>query len=250
MIRCTPGPGRSAVPVATAMTRIIDKSSRDRPELLAPVALALGAAGATGLLSFSHAEVFRPYFGHVHPLLAIVPIGVLGILALRVLSQRWKLKLSAGKENWRGARNSSLLATLFAVPSILIDRIVTFPYHHVPPPVSLLFYPTIAYVAEIVFHAVPLLILLGFLGPLFKEWDATRLVWICIVLASSPEPIFQLNYRPAGAPFSWVDAYVGLHVFAFNVMQFRVFRRYGFVSMYVCRLAYYIEWHMIWGYVR
>jgi len=145
---------------------------------------------------------------------------------------------------------SSAFATLFAVVIILADLMVVFPYQHVPPPQSLLFYPTMAYVAEIVFHTLPLAILLALLGPLFKGRNSTKLLWLCIILASCPEPIFQLSWLSSEIAFSWADAYVGLHVFVFNVLQLSIFRRYDFVSMYACRLVYYLYWHVIWGSVR
>jgi hypothetical protein len=63
-----------------------------------------------------------------------------------------------------------------AVVIILIDLGVGLPYRHVPPPRSFLFYPTMAVVAEIVFHVLPLSLLLVTLGPLAKRWDPTRLV--------------------------------------------------------------------------
>jgi hypothetical protein len=139
---------------------------------------------------------------------------------------------------------------MFAVVIVLADVVIGFPYRHVQPPQSLLFYPTMAYVAEMVFHTLPLSILLALLGPLFKDRSTTGLVWLCIILASCLEPIFQLSWRSAEWPLPWADAYVGLHVFAFNIMQLSIFRRFDFVSMYVCRLVYYIEWHMVWGSVR
>lgn len=145
---------------------------------------------------------------------------------------------------------SAVFATLFGVVIMLADLIVVFPYQHVPPPQSLLFYPAMAYVAEIVFHILPLAIFLGLLGPLFKGRDSTKLVRLCIILASCPEPIFQLSWRSLEIAFSWADAYVGLHVFVFNVLQLALFRRYDFISMYACRLVYYLYWHVIWGSVR
>jgi hypothetical protein len=139
---------------------------------------------------------------------------------------------------------------MFALVIILADLVVIFPYQHVPPPQSLLFYPTIAYVAEIAFHILPLSILLALLGPLLKGRDSTKLLWLCIILASCPEPIFQLSWRSSEMPLSGAEVYVGLHVFAFNVLQLSIFRRYDFVSMYACRLVYYLYWHVMWGSLR
>jgi hypothetical protein len=150
----------------------------------------------------------------------------------------------------RGVVLSAMLATMFAVAVILVDLSIVFPYYHVPPPQSLLFYPAIAYVAEIAFHALPLSLVLVCLGPLFKTLDPNRLVWLCILLVSYLEPIFQLGVGFSKESFSWADMYVGLHVFAFNLLQLYVFRRYDFVSMYAFRLVYYIQWHIAWGSVR
>ena len=43
---------------------------------------------------------------------------------------------------------------------------------------------------------------------------------------------------------------MGLHLFVFGMIQLSLFKRYGFVAMYTCRLAYYAVWHIIWGYLR
>ena len=107
-----------------------------------------------------------------------------------------------------------------------------------------------AYVAEIVFHVLPLSVLLVVLGPLFKAQDPTQLLWLCAFIASCPVPIFQLTFRSSVASLSWSDLYVGLHVFAFNLLQLYIFRQYDFVSMYAFRFVYYIHWHVVWGSVR
>jgi hypothetical protein len=212
--------------------------------------LSLGAIGFTGILSFSPNPVFQPFFRNIPPVLAVSVTSVLGVVALSFLYSRHWFEMAAGSESLRGAAWSSAFATLFAVVIVLADLVVVFPFQHVPPPQSFLFYPTIAYVAEIVFHILPLSILLALLGPRFKGRDSTKLLWLCIVLASCPEPLFQLNWRSTESPLSWVDVYVGLHVFAFNVLQLALFRRYDFLSMYVCRLVYYLYWHVLWGSLR
>ncbi|MDH4153312.1 MAG: hypothetical protein OEV01_05945 [Nitrospira sp.] len=222
----------------------------DHRRYLAVVILSLGAIGFTAILSFSAEPVFQPFFRNIPPLLAVSITGVLGVVSLGFLSSRGWFEMYSRQESLRGVAWSSAFATLFAVPIILIDLTVVFPYQHVPPPQSLLFYPTMAYVAEIVFHILPLSIILALLGPLFKGRDSTKLLWLYLVLASCPEPIFQLGWSSLERPLSWVEVYVGLHVFAFNVLELSVFRRYDFVSMYTCRLVYYLYWHVMWGSVR
>jgi hypothetical protein len=35
-----------------------------------------------------------------------------------------------------------------------------------------------------------------------------------------------------------------------NLCQLLIFRRYDFISMYTFRIAYYMLWHVLWGYAR
>jgi hypothetical protein len=49
---------------------------------------------------------------------------------------------------------------------------------------------------------------------------------------------------------TWANAYVGIHLLAFNVVALEVFRRSGFVALYAFRVGYYLVWHIVWGYFR
>jgi len=177
----------------------------DHRRYLAVVILSLGAIGFTAILSFSPDPVFQPFFRNIPPLLAISIISVLGVVSLGFLSSRGWFEMAVGSESLRGVAWSSAFATMFAVVIVLADLVVIFPYRHVQPPQSLLFYPTIAFVAEMVIHILPLSIFLALLGPLFKDRDSSKLVWLCIVLASCPEPIFQLSWRASEATLDLAD---------------------------------------------
>jgi hypothetical protein len=71
-----------------------------------------------------------------------------------------------------------------------------------------------------------------------------------MLFAVLPEPIFQMGLGMSVQPLSWLAIYVGLHVFAFNLVQMYVWRRYDFVTMSTMRLVYYLQWHIVWGSVR
>jgi riboflavin transporter FmnP len=77
-----------------------------------------------------------------------------------------------------------------------------------------------------------------------------RLVWMYILAVSLLEPIFQMQAGHTAGSVTWLEAYVGLHVFAFNLLQLHVFRLHGFVAMFAFRLVYYLWWHILWGYLR
>lgn len=222
----------------------------DRGQYLALAILFLGAVGFTGILSLSQGQWFQPYFGNLHPLLVVTVTGVLGSLSLRFLFSHGWFEIFTGRDSLKGMAFAAIFATLFAVVIILVDAGIVLPYFNVPSPHSLLFYPAMAYVSEIVFHALPLSILLAALIPLVKPRGPEKLVWLCVLFASCPEPLFQLSRTPSDTSLAWVGVYVGLHVFAFNLLELYVFRQYDFVSMYVFRLVYYIQWHIVWGYAR
>ena len=100
---------------------------------------------------------------------------------------------------------------------------------------------------EVIFHLVPLALLLAVFGSRVSNQQRERLIWICILIVSIFEPVFQVEW---GEGFSRTEAWVLAQVFAVNIAQLYAFRRHGFVSMLSLRLAYYNWWHVIWGYFR
>jgi hypothetical protein len=213
--------------------------------------VSFGVIGFTALLSLFPGRPFQRYFGSINPLLAVALVTVAGVVSLGFLQSRgWFAIVSPGRSR-QGLAVAASLATLFALTVVPADLLIRFPRDlNVPPPQSLFFYPVIGYVVELAFHALPLALLLLLLGPFWKRLRPNSLVWLCIFLVSALEPILQVRLGSSSHSFSWADGFVALHVFAFNVLQLYVFRRYDFVSMYAFRLVYYLYWHIIWGYLR
>ena len=220
--------------------------TRQRRQYVAFGVLSLVAAGFTGILSLSQggAGFFEPYFGSIPPLLAITLTALVGLVSLAFLQSRGWFEI-CGSRSARGAGVSAALSTLFGVWQVCADVLVTrFPKDiNVPPPHSLLFYPVMAYVVEVVFHALPLALLLALLGRSTRKTNTAIVTWLCIVFASSLEPV--LVHLRAGS-----SVYVGAFVFVFTLVELDVFRRYDFISMYAFRLVFYLWWHIAWGYVR
>ena len=208
--------------------------------------LSLVAAVFTGVLSLSQggAGFFEPYFGSIPPILAIALTVLVGFVSLAFLRSHGWFEIR-GSRSARGAGVSAALATLFGVWQVCADVLVTrFPKDiNVPPPHSLLFYPVMAYVVEVVFHALPLALLLALLGRSTRKTNTAIVTWLCIVFASSLEPV--LVHLRAGS-----SVYVGAFVFVFTLVELDVFRRYDFISMYAFRLVFYLWWHIAWGYMR
>jgi hypothetical protein len=144
---------------------------------------------------------------------------------------------------------SATLATALAIAIVVADIIIRYPQEmNVPIPRALLFYPAVGFVAEIIFHVLPLGLVLLALNQLVKWLGRERVVWLGILLVAVIEPTFQVLFE--GKPFSWGIAYTWIQVFVIAFFQLYVFRRFDFVSMYSFRLFYYAYWHILWGALR
>ena len=142
------------------------------------------------------------------------------------------------------------LAILLASIAILVDIWFKYPENtNTLFPESLLFYPIIGFVAETIFHLIPLALILLVLNRILKNFNFQRYIWICLVIISLIEPIFQALSIPSHFPL-WVSVYMSFHLFLFNAIQLYFFKRFDFFSMYTFRLVYYLLWHIIWGYIR
>jgi len=194
-------------------------------------------------------DAFALYFGPVPPLLALAGVALLGAGALTFL------RVYAGFHVVRrvplGARSHpAALAALLVLPVVVVDLFGGFPREmNIPLPTGLVFYPVIGLVAETVFHAVPMALLVALLHRPLHGLGAERTVWVCIVLASSIEPTFQVILARGSSPV-WATAYVGLHLAAFNLLVLSLFRRVDFLTAYLFRLTYYLLWHILWGAAR
>jgi len=105
---------------------------------------------------------------------------VAGFVSLGFLQSRGWFEIDDGDRVWKGVSVAATLATFLAIPVILVDLTVGFPRDlNIPAPRSLLFYPAMAFVAEVVFHAIPLGLLLGALGMFHRPRSADHLVWLC-----------------------------------------------------------------------
>ena len=159
--------------------------------------------------------------------------------------------ISPGKTSLKNYALGLRLSVAFSVgiAIVIADLLIRYPEDtNVPVPQALLFYPAVGFVAEVVFHLVPLVIVLLVLSPLRHWFSTNRVVWIALLITAISEPTFQILFK--GEPLTWESAYTWAHVFAIAFMQLQVFRRYDFASMYAFRLIYYAYWHIIWGVIR
>ncbi|NGP75041.1 hypothetical protein G3570_00235 [Balneolaceae bacterium YR4-1] len=181
---------------------------------------------------------FRLFFGDTNPLVLATFYVVLGLLLFWIhLSKNW-LRVYR-KENTEGLILAAALALVFGVITIMIDLISPFPEGiNLPFPLSLLFYPAIGFVVEILFHLLPLTLLLWLTTKTVKRWSLKDVIWPVIILVAFLEPQYQVLSGFGTQDLMWTDIYVGVYIFLINLTQLWLFKRYDFVSMYLFRLVY------------
>ena len=231
------------------MTESVDPPLDLRWQYAVYFALSFVALVFIVILLPSSGAYFRRFFGETNAILVIVVASVVGAAALWVLQSSHEFVILKGRTTLRGVALSAVLATVLGVAIVVADFIIRYPQDmNVPVPQALLFYPAVGFVAEIMFHVLPLVLLLLALNPLVGHLGRNRVVWLGILLVAVLEPTFQVLFE--GKAFTWGAAYTWIHVFAIAFLQLYMFRHFDFVSMYSFRLFYYAYWHILWGVIR
>jgi len=227
-----------------------EADTNERSHILAYLAVSLCIFGFTVILSIFPTASFRLFFGDIPALLAVSLIFLLGLGSMKlILSRGWFSVYK--RENLGKLPQFSIVAILFLSGAIFIDFIYPFPIDiNLPFPKSILFYPIMGYVVDVLFHVVPLTILLSVLVVLFKNVDREKILFACILIVSLIEPVYQYMFDPSIGKPLWIDLFDGTRLFLFSSVQLYIFKRYDFISMYSFRIVYYLLWHILWGSIR
>ena len=211
------------------------------------------ACGALIFLTNKPAVPLTRYFGAVPPAIAAAFACAAGVAALAVLQRRFGFRAvrGAGADQRRGWWAAMALTIPFMALATVADRMLGFPADiNVPPPAGFAFYPAIALVAQFVLHIVPLAIVLLALTTIARRLSRQARTWLAFGLVAAVEAVFQVWSGLLDGEVTALELFVLLHVYAFGIVEFTLFRRFDFVTMYLFRLIYYGYWHLLWGYLR
>lgn len=231
------------------MKKLINFFSQHKNQYRLFISLSVSILILTGILYGLDKSSYQRFLGRMNPLLIGIISVVLGILLMSFLLSATSCKI------YRKAASSRILF-IVGIPLILIVGIIWVDTKGVFPkdlnmdfPYSLLFYPSIAYIVEIIFHVLPFSMCIFVITSMFKQLDQAKVLFISIPLIALIEPIFQIiNF---GRDYSvWAIVYIGTNILVINLSQLWLFVKYDFVSMYALRLVYYLLWHIIWGELR
>lgn len=143
------------------------------------------------------------------------------------------------------------LSVVFVVTDLLTHyNQLLAAYHGVPRanidfPASLLIYPAGAVILEVFYRLFLVPLLLWLISTvLLKGRGQIQVFWALAIATSLIEPLTQtLSLIPFGAA---LFALVFLEIFAINMIQAALFRKYGFLAAIVMRVAFYVVWHMLY----
>ena len=237
--------------ISSILGKVFETYATERLQYMVYIGLSLVILIFTSVLFFSDSQVFQRFLGNIHPIKAFLAAISLGFLLLSVLlTKKWFAIFETG--SFPGMLRFSGLAALLGVIMILVDTRIIFPAGiNIRFPQSLLFYPAMGFFVEILFHVLPLTVFTVTLNSILKSLNFNTIVWISIFIISVAEPIYQMMDMVSSKQFPWwAVAYVGVHLFLFNVIQMMLFKKYDFITMYSFRLVYYLFWHIIWGPIR
>lgn len=225
------------------------KVKENRLQYLIYFGISLWVMGLTWLTGYTGITRFQLFFGSINPLIVVFFVVLLGFFLLSFLSSKAGLVIYSRRAHREVFYSYMLAAVLFAGIAV-VDLKIGFPKDmNAEFPESLLFYPSIGFVVEVLFHLLPLSLFFFLLTISSKKIDNEKIMWAGILLVSLLEPVFQALPDIERYPL-WVSVYVGLNVYMINLIQLAIFKKYDFISMYSFRLVYYLLWHILWGYLR
>jgi hypothetical protein len=220
-----------------------------RAQATALAGLSIWALTLALLLGPGRNAVFEPYLGRSDPFLVLLLLSLLALAAIPALQHQGGLMILQSDIWPQGALRTLRLVFIPVVLVTIGDLSLRYPRDiNVPLPQALFFYPAIAFVVEVVFHVLPLAVLLFTASRIRSDWPREKVLWGCIIFTALLEPALQMSYEAES--FSTRGLFTGFHLVIFNLIQLSIFRRHDLITMYLFRIVYYLYWHIIWGTLR
>lgn len=248
---------RKRAPIKSKTSPLIDTVSetpslklvaRERCQFIVFLILSLVTALLTAILAFIDPAPFHRFLGDINPVGVLLTTVFIGFFCFTYLLNSTTLAIYK-KQNLRDYFTVAGIALAFGIEVVLADIwLVDYSADiNILFPKSLLFYPAIGYIVEIVFHILPITLIVMILS-LFRNLSENNRVWFGMVVVIILEPIYQVWLLSQDTLTTAL--YTGIHVFLFSLTQLIIFKRYDFISMFLFRLVFYMVWHIVWGHFR
>ena len=191
------------------------------------------------------------YFGNVSPVLSVAIVCAIGVLVLYALHKYSGFSVYDPYKFRKGIPVAVALVCPFMIIMTIVDVALRFPPDiNVALPTAIVFYPAIAYVAQIALHVAPFAILLASTTLIFKSRSTTWCIWLSITIASAIEATFQAVSSSDGHGLSIIAGIVAVILWLYGVAELYLYRRFDFATMYAFRIFSSGYWHLLWGNLR
>ena len=200
------------------------------------------------ILYFIDISPFQRFIGNINPFLVIFISFILGLVFHSYLITKTTFVIYK-KNNLVTYLSIVGIASLFGLEIISADIwLVDYSSEiNILFPKSIFFYPAIAFIVEVLFHSIPISLII-FILSLLKKINIRNIVLISIIVVALIEPLYQIWFTSQSCTITII--YTGIHVFLFSLTQLLIFKHFGFISMYLFRIIFYVIWHILWGYAR
>ena len=132
-----------------------------------------------------------------------------------------------------GTGMSTAIATSLGVASI-----------NIPFPGSVLVYSGAAILTDVIYRLLPIPVLLWLISNVMLRGRGQQGgFWVFALMTSAIEPVTQATALQVLPPA--ILMLVLTEIYAVNLLQAYLFRKYGFLSSIVMRLAVYLVWHVL-----
>lgn len=220
---------------------------------LGPAAIALAIAG--------YVSLFPPHFAHPSQAAALqmgmlAPVLALGALGVFVAS----IARMTPDPLTNGRLRASLIAALGSGTllgllvlgldyttdfSTLVAQRLGIESIHIGFPASLYVYTAGAVAVECLYRLIPVAILYWLSARVVLRGRGEAIVfWSLGVASSLIEPLSQAGLAEASPNLVWA---LFAAIFAFNLSEMALWRRFGWVAMLVSRVVFYMVWHVALG---
>lgn len=221
--------------------------------LMGPAAIALSIAYYVSLNppQFAHpSQAAALEIGVLAPVLALGAIGVFVATIARMTPDpvaggriRASLLAAIGSGALLGVLVLGLdYATGF---SALVAKRLEVASIHIAFPASLYVYTAGSVVVECLYRLIPVSILYALIARLMLRGRGEAIVfWILAIVSSLIEPLSQAGLAQGASHLVWV---LFAAIFAFNLAEVALWRRWGWIAMVASRAVFYLMWHVIAG---
>lgn len=193
---------------------------------------------------------YSRFLGNFNPAFLVLALGAAAIPLYHFFDSHGfrRRKLSGRPRGFNGAVLAGACFGLLFIPVDLLFKMS--PDINVLFPQSLLYYPVLGFIVDVLFHLIPVSLLYFLEGAVlpFPVKKDHRILMACLPCIFA-EPVFQLGILTEGYSL-FFKSLLFFFLTGYSICQLFLLVRRGFHFMLLFRYGHYFVWHILWGMIR